>query len=73
MIVSFEELEHRVAELRSRPLLLVCRTPKGRMQTMTLEECHRTGSVYIHVAADDLDALLSAEVRDVLLPPSSAG
>ena len=29
---------------------------------MTLEECRRTGSVYIHVAADDLDALLAAEL-----------
>ena len=56
------ELEQRIAELRSRPLLLVCRDPKGRQKVMTLEECRRTGSSYIHVAADDLDALLSAEL-----------
>lgn len=56
------ELEQRIAELRSRPLLLVCRDPKGRQKVMTPEECRRTGSSYIHVAADDLDALLSAEL-----------
>ena len=56
------ELEKSIAELRSRSLLLVCRTPKGREKVMTLEECRRTGSTYIHVAVDDLDALLSAEL-----------
>ena len=34
-------------ELRSRPLLLVCRDRKGRERIMTLEECRRTSSVYI--------------------------
>ena len=60
--MTIEELERRIAELRSRPLLLVCRDRKGRERIMTLEECRRTGSVYIHIAADDLDALLSAEL-----------
>lgn len=58
--MTIAELEQRVAELRSRPLLLVCRDRKGREKVMTLEECRRTGSAFIHVAADDLDALLSA-------------
>lgn len=57
-----EELEQRIAELRSRPLLLICRDPKGRDRIMTPEECRRTGSCYIHIAADDLDALLAAEL-----------
>ncbi len=60
--MTIEELERRIAELRSRPLLLVCRDRKGRERIMTLEECRRTSSVYIHIAADDLDALLSAEL-----------
>ena len=60
-----EELEQKIAQLRSQPLLLVCRTPKGREQVMSLEECRRTGSIYIHVVADDLDALLSAELGGV--------
>ena len=29
---------------------------------MTVAECRRTGSRYVHIAADDLDALLSAEL-----------
>lgn len=60
--MTIEELERRIAELRSRPLLLVCRDRKGRERIMTQEECRRTDSVYIHIAADDLDALLSAEL-----------
>lgn len=60
--MEIAELEKAIAEMRSHPLLLVCRDRKGRQKVMTLEECRRTGSVYIHVAADDLDALLSAEL-----------
>ncbi|MBD5152254.1 MAG: hypothetical protein HDT16_07155 [Oscillibacter sp.] len=60
--LRLEELEKRIADLRSRPLLLVCRDKKGRQKVMTLEECCRTGSIYIHVAANDLDELLSAEL-----------
>ena len=60
--MTIAELEQRIAELRSRPLLLVCRDHKGRQKVMTPAECRRTGSVYVHVAADDLDALLAAEL-----------
>jgi hypothetical protein len=60
--MTLGELEKSIAELRSRPLLLVCQDGKGRQKIMGLEECRRTGSVYVHIAADDLDALLSAEL-----------
>ena len=60
--MATEELNRQIAQLRSQPLLVVCRTPKGREQVMTLEECRRTGSIYIHVAANDLDELLSGEL-----------
>lgn len=61
--MTLEELEKAVAELRSRPLLLACQDRKGLQKVMTLEECYRTvGSRYIHVIADDLDALLSTEL-----------
>jgi len=60
--VTFDELEQQIAVLRSRPLLLVCRDRKGKEQTMSLQECMRTGSVFLHVAADDLDKLLGAEL-----------
>ena len=60
--MRIDELEKRIAELRSRPLELVCLDKKGRRKIMTPEECRRTGSVYIHIAANDLDELLSAEL-----------
>lgn len=60
--MSVKELERRITELRSRPLALLCRTPNGKEQVMTVRECAVTGSVYIHIAADELDALLAAEL-----------
>ena len=53
--MEIAELEQRISELRSRPLLLVCRDRKGRERIMTPAECCQTGSVFLHVAADDLD------------------
>lgn len=60
--MTIAELEQRIAALRSQPLLLVCRDSKGSQEVMTPAECRRTGSTYIHIAADELDALLSAEL-----------
>lgn len=62
MSVTIAELERKIAVLRSRPLALLCRTPKGKERVMTVRECVDTGSVYIHIAADELDALLGAEL-----------
>ena len=66
--MEIKKLEQRISELRSRPLLLVCRDTNGREKVMTPEECRRTGSTYIHVAADDLDKLLSAELGETVGP-----
>lgn len=60
--MTIAELEQRIAELRSRPLLVVCRTARGREEAMSLQECAETGSTFVHVAADELDALLAAEL-----------
>lgn len=60
--MSIEELELRVMEIRRRPLMMICRTPNGKERPMTVRECATTGSTYIHVAADDLDALLAGEL-----------
>lgn len=60
--MTLEELEKAIAEMRSRPLLLVCRDRKDREKVMTPEECRRTGSIFLHIAVDDLDALLAAEL-----------
>lgn len=60
--MSVKELERRITELRSRPLVLLCRTPKGKEKPMSVKECVATGSVYIRITADELDELLSAEL-----------
>lgn len=60
--MTLVELEKSIADLRSRPLRLLCRTRRGKEKIMSLEECRRTGSSYIHVVTDDLDQLLSAEL-----------
>ena len=60
--MEIAELEKAITELRSHPLLLVCRDRKGRQKVMTPAECRRTGSVFLHIAADYLDVLLSAEL-----------
>ena len=60
--MTADELERAIQRLRARPLLLVCRTPKGEERVMTPEECRRTGSVYVHIVADDLDKLLAVEL-----------
>lgn len=60
--MTVEELEDQVEKLRTRPLLLVCRTPAGKDMAMSIRECMETGSRFLHVAADELDALLDQEL-----------
>lgn len=62
--MTIAELEQRVIELRSRPLVLLCRTLNGKEKPMSVRECVATGSVYIHITADELDELLSAELGE---------
>lgn len=61
---QIENLERYIAELRSRPLLLFCRTPKGHEKVMTVAECVASGAVYIRVVVDDLDEILAAELGE---------
>ena len=56
------ELERKVAEIRAKPLQLVCVTTVGRTRLMTIQECQKTGARFLHVATDELDALLGAEL-----------
>jgi len=54
-----DDLERRIAYLRARPLLLLCRTPQGVERAMTVQECCQTGSAYIRcLVPDELDVLL---------------
>ena len=57
-----KELEQRVAEIRASTLRMICKPPYGELRIMTLDECRRTGSSYVHIVEDELDALLSAEL-----------
>lgn len=52
------EIEKRIADIRGKPLLLVCRTPKGKVCCMSVRECLETGSSFLHIAADELDEML---------------
>ena len=59
---DFPKLEQRVSELRTRPLLLRCRLPNGREAVLTVAEAVKAGATYVHIVADDLDELLTAEL-----------
>lgn len=52
------EIEEQIAAMRTRPLVLVCRTPKGKVCCMSVRECIETGSAFLHIAADELDEML---------------
>lgn len=60
--MTVEELEDQVEKLRTGPLLLACRTPAGKEKAMSIRECIETGSRFLHIAADELDALLDQEL-----------
>ena len=62
------ELEQRISEIRSKPLMVVCQTRTGSTSVMSVQDCVKTGSQFIHIAADALDALLDQALsEDTLL------
>lgn len=69
--MTIKELEEKINELRSRPLVILCRTPDGEEREMDVQECVETGSVFIHIAMendlDDLDALLADELKGAVI------
>ena len=54
------EIENKVAEIRARPLQMICLTQKGERRVMTLSECVKSKSKYLRIVADELDAFLGA-------------
>ena len=56
--MTIPEIEKAAEDLRASPLVLVCRTPQGRVKAMSLQKCVETGSSFLYVAVDELDALL---------------
>ncbi len=69
--MTIKELEEKINELRSRPLVILCRTPDGEEREMDVQECVETGSVFIHIVMendlDDLDALLADELKGAVI------
>lgn len=67
--MTLKELERRINQLRTRPLVLWCRTLDGQEREMSVRECMETGSAFIHVVSgsdlDDLDELLAYELRGI--------
>lgn len=63
--MTLEQLEKRIAKLRSRPLVLLCRMPDGQEMRMSVTACISTGSSFLRVVAGDdladLDRLLKYE------------
>lgn len=58
--MDIDELERKVSQIRAKPLRLVCIMPTGGICTATVRECWESGGRFLHVADDELDALLGA-------------
>lgn len=61
--MELHEIERDIEALKSSPLVLVCRTPQGRVKAMSLQKCVETGSSFLYVAVDELDALLDRAIN----------
>lgn len=61
--MTIPEIEEAVEDLRASPLVLVCRTPQGRVKAMSLQKRVETGSSFLYVAVDELDALLDRTIN----------
>ena len=48
--MELHEIERDIEALKSSPLVLVCRTPQGRVKAMSLQKCVETGSSFLYVA-----------------------
>ena len=59
--MELHEIERDIEALKSSPL--VCRTPQGRVKAMSLQKCVETGSSFLYVAVDELDALLDQAIN----------
>lgn len=61
--MTVPEIEKAMEDLRARPLVLVCRTPQGRIKAMSLRKCLETNSSFLYVAVDELDTLLDQAIN----------
>lgn len=58
------DLSQSIAQIRSKPLLVLCRTIDGSEIVTTAESCQKMGATFIHIVADELDALLAETLSD---------
>lgn len=65
--MTISEIEKAAEDLKARPLVLVCRMPQGRVKAMSLQKCVETGSSFLYVAVDELDALLDQAINGNVL------
>ena len=62
---QLDDLDMQIARLCAKPLLVLCRTPKGEERAMTVQECRQTNSAYIRILVpNELDELLEKELGD---------
>ena len=53
-----KDLERKIEAIRAKPLKLLCKTPRGTEEIMSVRDCVRSGSRYICIIANELDTLL---------------
>lgn len=56
--MNIDELERKITEIRSKPMLLVCRTPSGKTRRLTIRQCWDAGARFVHVDCTEIDAIL---------------
>lgn len=59
--MGIDELEQRIAEIRAKPLLLICQMPSGK-HSLTIRECWESRSRFVHVNCDEIDKVLGASL-----------
>ena len=60
--MEIDEIERAVQVIRTRPLQMICLTKKGERRIMTVRQCVESKAKYLHIVADELDALLGVEL-----------
>lgn len=60
--MTIEEIETEANRIRAGPLQVFCVTREGKRRVMTVRECKESGSRFVHVVDDALDALLGREL-----------
>lgn len=60
--MNIDEIERAVQAIRAKPLQLIGITPTGERCIMSVRQCVESKAKYLHIVADELDALLGVEL-----------